>query len=159
MVRARDRNYRLPKGREEREAHPPGAIGGDGFLLLDALDAPGAPAEAARCEWRRRRATVAVHYAREGDGRRRWRAGAGCPAGERLESPYDPEADWSTKRQMEWTGLAGSVITGSAGRFESRKNAEETADFFFIGFVVTGALFFSIVLSGAGRSHLTEVPT
>ena len=46
-----------------------------------------------------------VHYAREGDGRPRWRAGAELPpVGERLQSPYDPEAHYSTKRQMEWSG-------------------------------------------------------
>src|SRR5215218_7000302 len=98
-------DYRLPKGREEREALAL-AIGEDGFLLLDALDAPGAPGEARevpmvgtlRDVWR-------VHYAREGDGRPRWRAGAELPpVGERLQSPYDPEAHYSTKRQMEWSG-------------------------------------------------------
>jgi hypothetical protein len=98
-------NYRPPKGREEREALAR-AIGGDGFLLLDALDAPGAPAEARevpvaatpRDPWR-------VHYAREGDARPRWRAGAELPpVGERLQSPYDPEGHYSTKRQMEWSG-------------------------------------------------------
>src|SRR5919206_868920 len=98
-------DYRLPKAREEREALAL-AIGEDGFLLLDALDAPGAPAEARevpmvatlRDVWR-------IHYAREGDGRPRWRAGAELPpVGERLQSPYDPEAHYSTKRQMEWSG-------------------------------------------------------
>ena len=46
-----------------------------------------------------------VHYAREGDGSPRWRAGSELPpVGERLQSPYDPEAHYSTKRQMEWSG-------------------------------------------------------
>ena len=40
-------DYRLPKGRAEREALAL-AIGADGFTLLEALDAPDAPAEAAR---------------------------------------------------------------------------------------------------------------
>ena len=77
-----------------------------GFILLDALDAPDAPAAARavpmvatlRDVWR-------VHYAREGDGPPRWRAGSELPpVGERLQSPYDPEAHYSTKRQMEWSG-------------------------------------------------------
>src|SRR5919206_518642 len=98
-------DYRLPKRREEREALAL-AVGADGFLLLDALDAPGAPAAARevpmvqtlRDVWR-------VHYAREGDGPPRWRAGAELPpVGERLQSPYDPEAHYSTKRQIEWSG-------------------------------------------------------
>jgi transposase len=98
-------DYRLPKVREEREALAL-EIGEDGFLLLDALDAPGAPAAAGevpmvgtlRDVWR-------VHYAREGGGRPRWRAGAELPpVGGRLQSPYDPEAHYSTKRRLEWSG-------------------------------------------------------
>jgi transposase len=98
-------DYRLPKRQEERQAFAL-AVGADGFLLLDALDAPGAPAAA--CEvpmvqtlrdvWR-------VHYAREGEGPPRWRAGTELPpVGERLQSPYDPEAHYSTKRRVEWSG-------------------------------------------------------
>ena len=98
-------DYRLPKRREEREALAL-EVGTDGFVLLDALDAPGAPAAARevpmvgtlRDVWR-------VHYSREGDRPPRWRAGAELPpVGERLQSPYDPEAHYSTKRQMEWSG-------------------------------------------------------
>jgi transposase len=98
-------DYRLPKRQDEREALAI-EIGLDGFALLDALDAPNAPA-AARQEpmvgtlrdvWR-------IHYAREENGPPRWRAGAELPpVGERLQSPYDPEAHYSTKRQMEWSG-------------------------------------------------------
>src|SRR5215213_4913906 len=96
-------DYRLPKRREEREALAL-EVGVDGFVLLDALDAPTAPAAARevpmlRDVWR-------VHYVREGDGRPpRWRAGAELPpVGERLQSPYDPEAHYSTKRGLEWSG-------------------------------------------------------
>jgi transposase len=98
-------DYRLPKRQDEREALAI-EIGLDGFALLDALDAPNAPA-AARQEpmvgtlrdvWR-------IHYARKENGPPRWRAGAELPpVGERLQSPYDPEAHYSTKRQMEWSG-------------------------------------------------------
>jgi transposase len=97
-------DYRLPKGREKREALAL-EIGADGFLLLEALDAPTAPVAARevpmvgtlRDVWR-------VHYARDG-GKPRWRAGAELPpVGERLQSPYDPEAHYSTKRQLEWSG-------------------------------------------------------
>ena len=52
-----------------------------------------------------------VHYARGEDGRPRWRAGAELPpVGERLQSPYDPEAHYSTKRQMEWSGYKVHTI-------------------------------------------------
>jgi transposase len=97
--------YRLPKRREEREALAL-VVGADGFLLLGALDAQDAPAEARavpmvqtlRDVWR-------VHYGRDDDGRPRWRPAAELPpVGERLQSPYDPEMHYSTKRQMEWSG-------------------------------------------------------
>jgi len=46
-----------------------------------------------------------VHYGCDDDGRPRWRPAAELPAvGERLQSPYDPEMHYSTKRQMEWSG-------------------------------------------------------
>ena len=98
-------DYRLPKRREDRETLAL-EVGADGFVLLDALDAPTAPAAARevamvqtlRDVWR-------IHYAREGNGPPRWRAGTELPpVGERLQSPYDPEAHYSTKRQMEWSG-------------------------------------------------------
>jgi len=98
-------DYRLPKRREEREALAL-VVGADGFLLLGALDAQDAPAEARavpmvqtlRDVWR-------VHYGRDDDGRPRWRPAAELPpVGERLQSPYDPEMHYSTKRQMEWSG-------------------------------------------------------
>ena len=98
-------DYRLPKRREEREALAL-VIGDDGFVLLEALDMPGAPVEARavptvetlRDVWR-------THYAHGDDGRPRWRAGSELPpVGERLQSPYDPEAHYSTKRQIEWSG-------------------------------------------------------
>ena len=98
-------DYRLPKRREEREALAL-EVGADGFALLDALDAPDTPAAARgvpmvgtlRDVWR-------IHYARQGSGPPRWRAGSELPpVGERLQSPYDPEAHYSTKRQMEWSG-------------------------------------------------------
>lgn len=98
-------DYRRPKRREEREARAI-AIGLDGFTLLDALEGPNAPAAARqqpmvgtlRDVWR-------IHYPREGNGPPRWRAAAELPpVGERLQSPYDPEAHDSTKRQTEWSG-------------------------------------------------------
>lgn len=98
-------DYRLPKSQEKREALAL-EVGADGFVLLDALDASDAPAmarevpmvETLRTVWR-------IHYAREGDGPPRRRPGSELPpVGERLQSPYDPEMHYSTKRQMEWSG-------------------------------------------------------
>ena len=78
----------------------------DRLLRRTASCAAFAPAEARavpmvhtlRDVWR-------VHYGRDGDGRPRWRSAAELPpVGERLQSPYDPEMHYSTKRQMEWSG-------------------------------------------------------
>jgi transposase len=96
--------YRLPKGQDKREAFAL-AVGEDGFLLLAALDGPGAPdairdvqmVQTLRDVWR-------VHYARDA-GRLRWRPSSELPpVAERVQSPYDPEAHFSMKRQLQWTG-------------------------------------------------------
>jgi transposase len=98
-------DYRLPRSKEKREAFALD-VGADGFLLLDALDAAPTPAAVRdvpmvgtlRDVWR-------VHFARGDDGRPRWRAGTELPpVGERVQSPYDPEMHYSTKRGMEWSG-------------------------------------------------------
>jgi transposase len=100
----RTEEYRLPKGQDKREAFAL-VVGEDGFLLLAALDRPGAPAAARevpmvqtlRDVWR-------VHYARDA-GRLRWRSSSELPpVAERVQSPYDPEAHFSMKRQLHWTG-------------------------------------------------------
>ncbi len=83
-------DYALPKGREKREALAL-EIGADGFRLLDALEAPAAPAvargapmvETLRQVWQ-------AHYERDG-GRLRWRTIAELPpSGDRLQSPPRP---------------------------------------------------------------------
>src|SRR5215210_4716542 len=57
-------DYRLPKSREEREALAL-EVGADGFVLLDALDAPDAPAAARELPMVRTLCDVwRVHYAR-----------------------------------------------------------------------------------------------
>ena len=93
-------DYRLPKSQEERAA-PAREVGADGFLLLDALDAPDAPA-AARGEpmVRTLRDVWRVHYARDG-GQPRLRAGTELPpVGERVQSPHDTDAHYSMKRRV-----------------------------------------------------------
>jgi len=96
---------RLPKRREDREALAL-EIGSDEFVLLEALDASDVPArtrdlpmvQTLRDVWR-------IHYAQDDNGCLRWRAGAELPpVGERPQSPYDPEAHYSIKRQTEWSG-------------------------------------------------------
>jgi transposase len=98
-------DYRLPKSSEKRAALAL-EIGTDGFVLLDALDAPTSPTAARalpmvgtlREVWR-------VHYARGDDGRLRWRTAVELPpVAERVQSPHDPEAHFSMKRQLAWLG-------------------------------------------------------
>ncbi len=98
-------DYRLPKRKEEREALAL-AVGADGFLLLEALETPEAPTAARAAPMvQTLREVWRVHYAREGEGPPRWRSEAELPpVGERLQSPYDPEVHYSTKRRIEWSG-------------------------------------------------------
>ena len=97
--------YRLPKSREEREALAL-EIGADGFLLLAPLDAPATPAEARTVPMvRTLREVWRVHYARGDDGQLRWRKIEELPpVAERMQSPHDPEAHFSMKRQLGWVG-------------------------------------------------------
>jgi transposase len=94
----------LPKSQEKREALAL-EIGADGFRRLDALDAPTAPTAARDVAMvRTLRDVWRIHDARD-DGRPRWRAGSELPpVGDRLQSPYDPEMHYSTKRKLEWSG-------------------------------------------------------
>ena len=108
-MRAASRTTACPRSREQREALAL-EIGADGFLLLDALDAPAAPAAAREVPMvRTLRDVWRVHYAASTTG--------GCaggevaelpPVGERLQSPYDPEAHYSMKRQLRVVGLQGA---------------------------------------------------
>jgi transposase len=100
----RAEEYRLPKGEEKRRALAL-EIGADGFLLLDALAAPTAPTVASTLPMvQTLRAVWQVHYARD-DGQLRWRTAAELPpVAERIQSPYDPEAHFSTKRHLSWLG-------------------------------------------------------
>lgn len=95
---------RLPKGEEARSAHGEG-IGADGFRLLDAVygeDAPRWLGDLPAVEVLRR-VGLAQYYLDEG--RVRWRkAGDLPPSGQRIDSPYDPEATFGNKRSTTWTG-------------------------------------------------------
>src|ERR671932_591265 len=132
--------YRLPKSRAEREALAL-EVGADGFVLLDALDAPDAPATARELPMVRTLRNVwRVHYARDDDGRPRWRGVAELPpVAERVQSPYDPEAHFSLKRQFGWTGYkvhvtevcdedAAHLITHVMSRPAMRPDMASTAE-------------------------------
>jgi transposase len=96
--------YRFPKGEDARRQWA-GQVGRDGFTLLDAVSAPGAPpwlrqvpaVQALRRAWDQQ-------YHRDGQ-EVRWREGRDLPpGGQRLASPYDPDARYGVKRGHGWTG-------------------------------------------------------
>jgi transposase len=106
---------RLPREPAKREAYAQ-TVGEDGFALLDMVEAAEAPPDlrtlpsiaALRRTWHR-------HYERTSDdaagdrkhaiSRMRFRPNRDLPpAAEGIESPYDPEARYRHKRDMQWTG-------------------------------------------------------
>ena len=100
---ARIDSYRFPQGEDARGQWAE-QVGQDGFALLDAVGASQAPA------WLRqipavqtlRRAWV-QQYHRDEKGVR-WREGNDLPpGGQRLASPYDPDARYGVKRGSGWT--------------------------------------------------------
>ncbi len=101
---ARVDSWRFPKGENVRTEWA-GQVGRDGFAVLEAVYAPGAPA------WLREIPAVQIlrrawveQYHRDGEGVR-WREGKDLPpARERLSSPYDPDARYGTKRGSGWCG-------------------------------------------------------
>ncbi|SCE12511.1 Transposase, partial [Streptomyces sp. di50b] len=101
---ARVDSWRFPKGENVRTEWA-GQVGRDGFAVLEAVYAPGAPA------WLREIPAVQIlrrawveQYHHDGEGVR-WREGKDLPpARERLSSPYDPDARYGTKRGSGWCG-------------------------------------------------------
>jgi transposase len=79
--------------------------GDDGQLLLDLLDADDGPAAlrdlfavtVLRTVW-------SQHYAKGDDGHLAWVTTRNAPGAERIETPHDPEARWSSKRDQGWNG-------------------------------------------------------
>ncbi len=100
----RVKDYRLPKGKAARDAYGL-AVAEDGYFLLDALNSPSAPQElqelgavvTLRACWEQ-------YFVRE-DKKIRWRSASELrPSGERLNSPYNPEACYATRRDTAWIG-------------------------------------------------------
>jgi transposase len=94
--------YRLPKG-ESARAEYAAQIGRDGFHLLRVLEAENAPRALQEL------ATVKIlrqmweQQFIEENGQIRWRTSKELvPAGERFDSPYDPEAHYGNKRSVTW---------------------------------------------------------
>src|SRR4051812_30067866 len=95
-------------GTEAREAQAI-AIGTDGFALLGAVYAPGAPAwlrELPAVETLRRVWVQNDLYVADGNGGRAlWRAdGAIPPSSQFISSPHDGDAHYARKRSTQWVG-------------------------------------------------------
>jgi transposase len=106
---------RLPKEETKRQAYAQ-RVGEDGFHVLDALEAPEAPAEVRelpilatlRRTWQRHYERTPGTAATEGTpsaSRVRFKTNQELPrAAEGIESPYDPDARYRHKRDTQWTG-------------------------------------------------------
>jgi transposase len=132
----RIQDYRLPKGRAEREALA-AQIGADGRCLLAALEELDAPPGLAHLPAVRvlRRVWLEQYYAGE---LIRWRVADDLPpATTMIGSPYDAEARFSVKRETRWTGYkvhltetcdedAPNIITDVATTPATRPDGEAT---------------------------------
>ncbi len=97
-------DQRLPKGKEAREEYLK-TVGADGIRLLAHLDAPHTPQvlkELAEIEILRQ--IWEHHYERIAGGIRVLDPKEMPKAAQRIESPYEVEARYSTKRSMGWVG-------------------------------------------------------
>jgi transposase len=96
--------YRLPKGKEERQALAE-QIGEDGFRLLSALYASDAPPELRTLPAVETLRLVWLQQYQVTDEVVRWRDNDNIPpAGQMIASPHDLEARYCVKRQTGWTG-------------------------------------------------------
>lgn len=96
-------NYRLPKAQSKRTALAE-VIGRDGQHLLDALAQPGAPPGLLDLDSVRVLEQVWTQYYERKAGQVKWRAGPQQPDAQVINSPYDPEARCSKKRETVWLG-------------------------------------------------------
>jgi len=110
-------DMRLPDTPPKREAYA-AQVGTDGFALLDALDRAGAPADPAALPevavlhrvWARHFERIEAGADSGGSageptgGRVRMRPVQGRGPGDRVESPYETDARFRSKRATRWTG-------------------------------------------------------
>ncbi len=95
--------YRLPKSKTARDTYLI-TVGEDGFALLDALNDMSAEKLKELGKVKTLQVVWDRHYERRGE-RVRWRDSSELSrAAFATESPYDPEAKYSTKRGKAWVG-------------------------------------------------------
>ncbi len=101
---ARMASYRLPSGQAERQALAC-TIGADGVALLAAVYTSSAPAELRAVEAVQVLRQIWVQQFYQQEGRVCWREDGNLPpAARRINSPYDPQARYGTKRSTTWVG-------------------------------------------------------
>jgi transposase len=101
---ARLESARLPSGAADRQALAR-TIGADGYALLAALWAPTAPASLRAVEAVDVLRRIWVQQFYQEDGQVHWREEGSLPPASRwINSPYDPEVRYGTKRTHTWIG-------------------------------------------------------
>jgi transposase len=101
---ARMESYRLPSSQAERQALAC-IIGTDGYGLLEVVWAPATPAWLRSVEGVEVLRQIWVQQFVITDGQVGWRDGDNLPpASQRINSPYDVEARYGTKRTTAWIG-------------------------------------------------------
>jgi transposase len=96
--------YRLPKGKEERQVLAD-QIGEDGFRLLEAVAAPDAPPDLQKLSALQTLRLVWSQQYQITDAVVRWRDNDNLPpSGQMISSPHDLDARYCVKRQLPWTG-------------------------------------------------------
>lgn len=94
---------RFPKGKQAQEELLE-QVGRDGWALLQAVQAPEAPAAVRGCSQIALLQQVWQQHFEQVEGRIKWRDGPLVGNEQRVVSPYDPEARQSRKRETEWLG-------------------------------------------------------
>jgi transposase len=96
--------YRLPRSKKEQQAWGD-MIGQDGWQLLTAVYAVDSPTYLPTVEGVQILRQIWLQQYQLEDGQVRWRQPNNLPGGEKLiQTPYDLEARYSRKREVEWTG-------------------------------------------------------
>lgn len=96
--------YHLPKGIEARQAYAE-VIGRDGMQLLERIWEDAAPPQSRQLPAVEILRRTWIHQYQIVETQVRLRAAKNIPpAGERMDSPYDPDARFGNKRSTTWTG-------------------------------------------------------
>ena len=97
-------DYRLPKGKDARQAHAV-QVGADGMQLLADLWAPSAPSDLRRLAAVETLRRIWIQQYLMVEGQIRLREPKDMPGStDEIESPYEPDARYGAKRERNWVG-------------------------------------------------------